>query len=79
MLSCSITDPYVEWTEVVECSVAKLKGRSLQTTLCKLCFASSVYHLWRQRNDLCHGNTPRTEECIEAQIKCEVRARILFK
>jgi hypothetical protein len=43
---------------------------------CKLCFASTLYHLWRQRNDLCNGNTPRTEERIEAQTKCEVRARI---
>lgn len=47
--------------------------------LCKLCFASTLYHLWRQRNDLCNGNTPRTEERIETQTICEVRARILFK
>jgi hypothetical protein len=45
------------------------KGKSLYTNLCKLCFGATVYHLWRQRNDLMHYNAPRSEEKIMAHVK----------
>jgi hypothetical protein len=54
-----------------------LKGKSLQTILYKLCLAATIYRLWRLRNDLCYGNTPSTEEALVAQIKGEVRTRVL--
>lgn len=49
------------------------------TILCKLSFAATVYHLWRHRNDLLHGNFPRSEELIVAQIKREVRTKVMAR
>jgi hypothetical protein len=37
----------------------------------------ACYHLWRQRNDLIHGNVPRSEEQIIAHIRWEVRSKIM--
>jgi hypothetical protein len=38
-----------------------------------------VYHLWQQRNALLHSNNPRMEEAILAQVRWEVRMRIMAK
>jgi hypothetical protein len=56
MTLCLITNPCIECDDVVNWSY-KLKGRSLQVLLCKLCLAAVVYHLWRLRNDFYHGKT----------------------
>jgi hypothetical protein len=65
MTLCLITNPCIEWDDVVNWSY-KLKGRSLQVLLCKLCLVAVVYHLWRLRNDFYHGNTSQTEETLVA-------------
>jgi hypothetical protein len=57
MSLCLIQNPCVEWDHIVDW-FCKMKGRSLQMLLYKLCLAEVVYHLWCLRNDLCHGNTP---------------------
>jgi hypothetical protein len=28
----------------------------LWVNLCRLCLGALVYHLWKLKNDLCHGN-----------------------
>ena len=38
-----------------------------------------VYHLCKQRNDIKHCNTTKTEEAIAARIRWEIRARIMAK
>jgi hypothetical protein len=78
MADCMI-NPAIEWEEVERWSVSSLTGGSLWVNLCKLCLAASVYHLWKLRNDLCHCNTPRTEEAVVKQMKWEVRTRIMAK
>jgi hypothetical protein len=47
-----------------------MHGRSLKANLCKLCLirSESLPYIWRQRNDLLHGNTPRSKEALVAQI-----------
>jgi hypothetical protein len=79
MTSCLIFIPYEVWEEVVKWSVENLHGKSLKTSLCKLIIGAAVYHLWKQRNDLLQGNIPRTEEDLVAQIKWEIRSRIMAK
>jgi len=78
MALCLVQQSFTEWDNVVRWSCSH-KGRSLQVLVCKLCLAATVCHLWRLRNDLCHGNTPRTEETLVAQIQWEVRSRLLFR
>ncbi|XP_062173652.1 uncharacterized protein LOC133879125 [Alnus glutinosa] len=69
--------PTKEWDDLVEWSSVALKGKELWTTLCRLCFGAAVYHIWRQRNDLLHGNVPRTEEQIVAYIHWEVKTKFM--
>jgi len=69
MNDCSCIDPPSDWESVVDWCVAVLHGKSLKSSLGKLCFGACVYHLWKQRNALLLGNTPKTEEALVAQIK----------
>jgi hypothetical protein len=79
MNDCSCNDPPSDWESVVDWCITVLHGKSLKSGLGKLCFGACVYHLWKQWNALLHGNTPKTEEALVAQIKWEVRSRILAK
>jgi hypothetical protein len=72
MKDCFVTDPPVQWDEVMHWFIEKVRGKSLKTFLCKLCLGATIYHLWKQRNNLLHGNTPRSEEVIVSQIKWQV-------
>jgi hypothetical protein len=55
-----------------------LKGRSLHAIICSLCFGATIYHLWH-RNELLHGNTPRSEELMVQQVKWEVISRLIAR
>jgi uncharacterized membrane protein YhfC len=79
MADCLVANPVVRWEQLMEWSISNLRVKSLKAILCKLSLAALVYHLWKQRNDLCFGNTPRMEELIIAQIRWQVRMRILHK
>lgn len=65
MANCLIIDPPLEWEIVVEWCVAILHGKNLKSSLSKLYFEATVYHLWKQMNDLLHGNTLRTKEASD--------------
>lgn len=77
MTDCLVDDPCVCWDQIMDWSIVFLKGKGLKSILCKLCLAATVYHVWKHRNDLCHGNSPRSEDLIISQIRWEVRMRIL--
>jgi hypothetical protein len=79
MGDCSFDDVLTSWDEVENWGPKVLRGKSLKTCLGRLCFAAVVYHLWKQRNDLLHKSNHRSEEDILAQIRWEVRARIIAK
>ncbi|XP_062161853.1 uncharacterized protein LOC133868855 [Alnus glutinosa] len=74
-----MTRPEIEWEKVKDWYEAKFIGRSLMANLCRLFLVASIYHLWKLRNDLCHGNTPRTEEVVVKNIRWEVRTRVMAK
>lgn len=50
MKKCLIDDPLTAWDD--PCSDV----RKLKAVLCKLSWDATVYHLWRQKNDLKFGN-----------------------
>jgi hypothetical protein len=64
MNACGYYDPPLDWDSVVVWSAARLKGKSLKSCLAKLCLGACIYHLWKQRNALLYGITPKTEEAI---------------
>jgi hypothetical protein len=65
--------------EVVDWAREKICGKTLQSLLGRLCVGAVIYHLWRHRNDLLHGNSLRSEEVILVQILWEVHGRVLAK
>jgi hypothetical protein len=79
MKTCGYSDPPSDWDLVVVWSAARLEGKRLKSCLAKLYLGACIYHLWKQRNALLHGITPKTEDVIFGQIRWEVRSRILAK
>jgi hypothetical protein len=79
MEACLISDPKLIWDDVSAWSSSAWKGKSFAATVCKLSLAATVYHLWRRRNDLLHGNPPRSEEALASQVKREVRIKLLSR
>lgn len=79
MDACSFDDPLVKWDDVISWFKEEMLGKSLKSCLRKLCLGATVYHLWKQINDLLHGNIPLSEEAIVAQIRWKVRARLMAK
>ncbi|GLT57397.1 hypothetical protein SLA2020_303720 [Shorea laevis] len=57
----------------------RFKGKSLRATLCKSSLGAVVYNVWRQRNDILHGNPIKTEERIVKQIVWQVRNKIMSR
>jgi hypothetical protein len=79
MAGYSCVDPPVERDAVISWFKKEMRRKKVWNHVCKLCFGAIVYQLWKQRNDLLHGNTPLPEEAIVAQIRWKVRARLLSK
>jgi hypothetical protein len=79
MFDYLVFDPHVDWDSIGSWGAVHLKGRSLHATICRLCFGTTNYYLWRHRNDLLHVNTPRSEEVLVQQMKWEVRSRLLAR
>ncbi len=79
MADCSFLNVPLDWESVEDLCLKALQGKSLKASLGRLCLGATVYHLWKQRNDLLHNNTPRTEEALLACIRWEARARIVAK
>jgi len=79
MAECYFYNVPLDWDDIVVWSLKVLQGKSLRAVLGRLCFGAAVYHIWKQRNDLLHNNTPRTEEAILNRVRWEARARIVAK
>jgi hypothetical protein len=54
-------------------------SKKLSSVLCRLVLSSSVYNVWRARNEIKHNGRPKTEERILGSIFWEVRTRISAK
>jgi hypothetical protein len=74
MADCLFENLPVFWEDVVDWGIVMLKGKNLKACSGKLCFEAVIYHIWRHRNDLQHGTTPKSEEVIVASILWEVRS-----
>lgn len=53
--------------------------RVLRLMSAELFFSAAVYWLWRQRNDVKHGNAPRAEEKVIQDVVWDVKNRIRGK
>jgi len=63
----------MQWDATVDRAVRDWKGNSLQDLICKLSFGSTVYNLWKLRNDLKFGNDLLSEEKLLQKVCWQVR------
>lgn len=77
MNACSLVNVPLDWEALLSWGANVLQGKGLRATLGRLSLGASIYHIWRQMNDLLHHNIPRSEEAMLVQIKWEVRVRLL--
>jgi hypothetical protein len=76
MRRCEVANPKFDWKDVVDWGIEELNGKSLLVVLGKLVVEAVVYHLWKQRNDIRHGNNLRPEQILQ-RIDWEIRNRIM--
>jgi hypothetical protein len=79
MADSGVVDPPVDWNGVVSWFKAEKHRNSHKIAIYKLCLGAAIYYLWRQQNDLLHGNSPQFRKTMIFQIKWQVWARLLAK
>jgi hypothetical protein len=61
--------PPICWATIVDVEKQEWRKKVLKFFVCRLAFGAAVYHIWRTRNDLRHGNSPFSEVQILQRIK----------
>jgi hypothetical protein len=77
MTRCNVDDPPLLWEDILLLGCNHWKHKTLSAFLCRLVLSSTVYNLWRARNEIKHHGQPKTEEQILKSVFWEVRSRIL--
>ncbi|GLT72246.1 hypothetical protein SLA2020_441990 [Shorea laevis] len=69
---CNVDDPPTVWAEVLRIGCNSWKKKTLPDILCRLVLSSTVYNVWRTRNEIKHEGHPKTEEQVLKAIigKC---------
>ena len=70
MEMCNMVDLPTEWNDVISLGLQQWWKKTLHANnLCRLVFGSTVLNLWRNRNELQHGDHPKMEEQLMQKIK----------
>ena len=72
----NITAPSLPWDDLIEWMSSNWQGHSLSAKVKKLCLATTVYTLWRDRNERFHTNSVSRAEHIASNIIGQVRMKI---
>jgi hypothetical protein len=51
----------------------------MKAYLCQLVFASTIYNIWRNHNDLRHNNNPCTKEKLIQRLRWVVKIQFAMK
>jgi hypothetical protein len=73
---CFNQHPLLDWQSMLDEACSKWKTKKMLGVLCRLILSSTMYHLWRARNEIKVQGHPKTEEQILRLIFSEVRNRI---
>jgi hypothetical protein len=79
MQLCNVTNPLLDWQQMMDEGCRQWKTKKMWGILCRVVLSSTVYNLWRARNEIKQHGLPRTEEQILRMIFWEVRYRISGK
>ena len=72
----NITAPSLPWDDLIKWMSSNWQGHSLTTKVKKLYLATTVYTLWRDRNERFHTNSVCRAEHIASNIIGQVRMKI---
>jgi tryptophan synthase beta subunit len=70
MEKCNVADPPVFWDDVIAIGLQNWRKKTLLAYVCRLAFGATIYHIWRNRNEIRHGGLHKTEVQILQQILC---------
>jgi len=56
-----MVDPPTSWEDVISKILQQWRKKSLNVNVCRLVFGSTMYNIWRNRNEIKHGSHPKTE------------------
>jgi hypothetical protein len=76
MNRCFIQHSFLDWQNILDVASRKWKTKKMLGVLCRLVLSSSVYHIWKARNEIKLQGHPKTKEQILRLIFWEVRNRI---
>jgi hypothetical protein len=79
MAKCNIMDPPLISEDFICLGMQQWQKKTLQTSLCRLLLASTIYNLWGNRNEIRYGGKPNIEEQQMKKIQWIVRTRLLTK
>jgi hypothetical protein len=71
MKLCDLEDPPTCWEDVIE-GVQHWRKKILKAYVCRLALGSTVYHMWKNRNEIKYDTHPSSEDHILQRIKWEV-------
>jgi len=60
MRLCDMVDPPTSWEDVISKILQQWRKKSLNVNVCRLVFGSTMYNIWRNRNEIKHGSHPKT-------------------
>ena len=72
----SFSAPSLPWDDLITWIVNNWNGQSLTIKAKKLCLATTVYTLWRDKNDRYHNNSVSRAEHIASSIIGQVRLKL---
>jgi len=81
MSRCNVNHPPVDWDDVVWLRVCDWKQKSLTANICRLVLSSTIYNMWRNRNETKHEvrNRGADLEKNNNNNNWDVRPRVLGK
>jgi hypothetical protein len=65
------------WADILAWISSIAASKSVSNMVCKLIIASSIYHIWRERNNRYHGRNARPHDVVFSTIVEDVRYRLM--
>ena len=72
----SFHTPSMAWNDMTSWLATNWCGNSFSTKIKKMCLATTIYHLWKERNCRFHSNSIHREEEIFCSIIDQVRLKL---
>lgn len=72
----SLKEVDLQLDNILQWGLHDLKGKGLKTTISKVVFAATIYHLWIQRNGRIYDSGILSEECVIIAVGDDMKLMI---